>query len=78
MDPVTGGPIVNQYLQTKKDRIFVCGNALHVNDLVDNVAREASIAGKSAALFALGKLEKMERKERLLPEMELRLLCADR
>ena len=58
MDPVTGGPIVNQYLQTTNERIFVCGNALHVNDLVDNVAREASIAGKSAALFAIGKLER--------------------
>jgi len=58
IDPVTGGPYINQYFQTSNEKIFACGNALHVNDLVDNVAREASIAGESAALYALGKLEK--------------------
>jgi len=32
--------------------IFACGNVLHVHDLVDNVSREAAIAGQAAARFA--------------------------
>lgn len=66
IDPVTGGPYINQYFQTSNERIFACGNALHVNDLVDNVAREASIAGESAALFALGKLQHGGKRRRAL------------
>lgn len=66
IDPVTGGPFVNQYFQTTNERIFACGNTLHVNDLVDNVARESLIAGKTAALYALGKLEKGSKKRRAL------------
>jgi len=66
IDPTTGGPYVNQYFQTTKERIFACGNALHVNDLVDNVAREASIAGESAALYALGKLENAGRRRKVV------------
>ena len=32
--------------------IFSCGNALHVNDLVDYVSASGELAGKSAAHFA--------------------------
>jgi NADPH-dependent 2,4-dienoyl-CoA reductase/sulfur reductase-like enzyme/CxxC motif-containing protein len=66
IDPVTGGPRINQFFQTSNERIFACGNALHVNDLVDNVAREASIAGESAASYSLGKLEKSGKRRRVL------------
>ena len=44
-------------MQTNVTGIFACGNVLHVNDLVDNVSVESEKAGKSAALFAQGKLE---------------------
>lgn len=61
LDPVTGGPIVDDHMETNVAGIFACGNVLHVNDLVDNVSVEGEKAGKAAALFAQGKLhEKAE------------------
>lgn len=51
MHPVTGGPIVNESLETSKKGIFACGNVLHVHDLVDYVSKEAHAAGKSAAKY---------------------------
>lgn len=57
LDPITKGPVVDNYMQTNVTGIFACGNVLHVNDLVDNVSVESEKAGKSAALFAQGKLE---------------------
>ena len=56
INPVTNGPEVNQYMQTSVSSMFACGNVVHVNDLVDNVSSESEQAGKSAALYALGKL----------------------
>lgn len=41
--------------------LFLAGNALHVHDLVDNVALEAEAAGREAARFALGKRERGDR-----------------
>jgi NADPH-dependent 2,4-dienoyl-CoA reductase/sulfur reductase-like enzyme len=54
MNPVTNGPVVNQYQQTSAPRVFACGNVVHVNDLVDNVSHESEIAGEYAAKQALG------------------------
>ncbi len=42
----TRSPYVNQFYETKYKNIYVCGNSLHVNDLVDNVSAESEIAGK--------------------------------
>jgi NADPH-dependent 2,4-dienoyl-CoA reductase/sulfur reductase-like enzyme len=56
MSPVTSGPLVNQYMQTSCERVFACGNVVHVNDLVDNVTDESARAGRAAARFALGRL----------------------
>ena len=36
---------------TSVDGVFCCGNALHVNDLVDYVSQNAEQAGKAAALY---------------------------
>ena len=52
IDPKTNGPFVDQQLMTTVDGFFSCGNALHVNDLVDYVSESALIAGKNAARFA--------------------------
>lgn len=49
ISPFTGGPVVNQKMETSVSGIFACGNVVHVNDLVDNVTVESIIAGKSAA-----------------------------
>ena len=56
MDPVTGGPLVNDTYQTNISGIFACGNSLHVHDLADFVTLESESAGKNAALYVQGRL----------------------
>ena len=51
IDTRTKGPQVNQYMETTVPGLFSCGNALHVNDLVDYVSESGSIAGERAALL---------------------------
>ena len=51
MSPVTGGPIVNESLETNISGIFACGNVLHVHDLVDYVSEEAMRAGQNAVKY---------------------------
>jgi len=55
LDTVTGGPIVDQTMQTNIPGIFAGGNAVHVHDFVDNVSWESEIAGLSASKFILNK-----------------------
>jgi NADPH-dependent 2,4-dienoyl-CoA reductase/sulfur reductase-like enzyme len=55
LDPVTGGPVVDDTRQTSVPGIFAGGNVVHVHDLVDNVTWESEVAGESAARFAAGK-----------------------
>ena len=54
MHPVTGGPVVNESLETNQSGIFACGNVLHVHDLVDYVSKEAKTAGENAAKYVFG------------------------
>ncbi|HDP69016.1 MAG TPA: FAD-binding protein [Candidatus Marinimicrobia bacterium] len=49
LDPRTGGPIVNESMETSVEGIFACGNVVHVHDLVDYVTEEAQKAGAGAA-----------------------------
>lgn len=51
IDPVTKGPIVNQFMETSIPGIFACGNTVHVHDLVDYVTRESTRAGVAAASY---------------------------
>jgi len=60
IDPGTGGPVVDQRLETSIPGLFSCGNALHVNDLVDYVSESGETAGKSAAQFALGQFQRAD------------------
>lgn len=53
LDPVTGGPVVDESFSTALPGVFACGNALHVHDLVDYVSEEAAWAGACAAGYAL-------------------------
>ena len=55
LDPVTGGPLVDEARQTSVPGIFAGGNVVHVHDLVDNVTWESEVAGDSAARFAGGR-----------------------
>ncbi|MBM7869669.1 NADPH-dependent 2,4-dienoyl-CoA reductase/sulfur reductase-like enzyme [Clostridium pascui] len=54
LSQVTGGPIVNESLQTNIEGVFACGNVLHVHDLVDYVTEESVSAGKNAARYING------------------------
>lgn len=55
LDPVTGGPVVNERMETNVPGIFAAGNCVHVNDLVDYVSLEGEKAGHNATEHALGK-----------------------
>ena len=57
MNGVTGGPNVNESLETSVPGIFACGNVLHVHDLVDYVSEEATRAGQNAVRFVKGELD---------------------
>lgn len=52
LDPRTKGPVVDSSLMTDVPGVFSCGNALHVNDLVDYVSESGEIAGRAAARFS--------------------------
>ncbi len=51
--PVTKSAVVNQFYEASVSGLFVCGNALHVHDLVDYVSVESEKAGKSALDYVL-------------------------
>lgn len=52
LDPKTKGAIVDETNQTLVPGVFACGNALHVNDLVDYVSESGETAGRAAAEYA--------------------------
>lgn len=56
LHPMTGGAVVDAHYMTSVPGTFACGNALHVNDLVDFVSEEGELAGEAAARYALGTL----------------------
>ncbi|AIF68950.1 NADH oxidase [Palaeococcus pacificus DY20341] len=51
IDPATGGPIVNELLETTVPGIFAAGNTLLINDLVDYVAEQGELAAYGAKIF---------------------------
>lgn len=59
IDPKTKGPICDGQLMTSIQGIFSCGNALHVNDLVDYVSESGEEAGKNAASFVKSEQKKI-------------------
>ncbi len=52
LDSHTKGPDCDGQLMTNVEGIFSCGNALHVNDLVDFVSASGEEAGRNAALYS--------------------------
>ncbi|MCM1289437.1 MAG: NAD(P)/FAD-dependent oxidoreductase [Corallococcus sp.] len=52
LDAKTKGAFVDQNCQTYVEGVYACGNALHVNDLVDYVSESGETAGANAALSA--------------------------
>ncbi|MDO4627624.1 MAG: FAD-dependent oxidoreductase [Planctomycetia bacterium] len=56
LHPKTGGPLVDENMQTSLPGVFSCGNSLHVHDLVDFVSMEGETAGVAAAKWIQGTL----------------------
>lgn len=54
LDRATGGGAVNDGFMTNVDGVFMCGNCLHVHDLVDYVSAESAACGRAAARYVLG------------------------
>lgn len=72
--PVTGGPIVNESMETSISGIFACGNVVHVHDLVDNVTMESFKAGKCAAKYVKGELKKEAKTIETIPGEGIRYI----
>lgn len=51
IDPITGGPYVDDRYATNIPGIFAAGNVVHVYDLVDDVSENARLAGRAAARY---------------------------
>lgn len=58
VDPRTKSVIIDSTYQTELEGVFVCGNSLHVHDLVDYVSRESEIVGKYVSQYLEGNLKK--------------------
>lgn len=60
MCPATRGPVCDTGFMTEVPGVFSCGNALHVNDLVDYVTESGELAGKNAVAYVRGELDGKE------------------
>jgi NADPH-dependent 2,4-dienoyl-CoA reductase/sulfur reductase-like enzyme len=74
LDPVTGGPFVNERMETSIPGIFAGGNVVHVNDLVDHVTSESEVAGACAADYAMEKAPLAKRRIRLRASGNIRYI----
>ncbi len=53
LDPLTGGPRIDERCATSVPGVYAAGNVVHVYDLVDDVTASAMRAGRQAAEYAL-------------------------
>ncbi|NPV07321.1 MAG: FAD-dependent oxidoreductase [Anaerolineae bacterium] len=53
LDPVTGGPLVDDGMQTTVPGLFAAGNVVQVHDLADDVTMAGELAGREAARYVL-------------------------
>jgi len=58
--------VVNQAYETSVTGLFICGNALQVHDLVDNVTKESQRAAFNAVKY-LVKKESLSKKIKVIP-----------
>ncbi len=54
LDKRTLGPVLSSQMATTVPGIFAAGDVAYVHNLVDDVTREAELAGRNAAAFAAG------------------------
>jgi len=72
LDPLTGGPEVDEKMATNIPGIFAAGNAVTIYDLVDYVSEAGFTAGKNAALFAADKMKTPADTVKILPGENVR------
>jgi len=72
LDPKTGGPIVDENMETSVESIFACGNVVYVHDLVDHVTQEGEMAGTNASKRVRGMLPQLQRRILLKAEGNVR------
>jgi len=66
LDPLTGGPYVDETMQTNVPGIFAAGNVVHVYDLVDWVTQAGYLAGRHAGEYAMQRRKESGRKLRVV------------
>lgn len=54
LDRTSGGPVVDDRMETSVPGIFAAGNVTGIYDLVDYVSKAGEIAGRGAANYAMG------------------------
>ncbi len=67
IDPLTGGPIIDQNFETSIQGIFSAGNVTTIYDLVDYVSETGALSGKNASLFASGNYHKNKTFIKIIP-----------
>ena len=72
LDPVTGGPFVDNMMHTEKQGFFAGGNVVQVYDLVDYVSEDSYTAGFNASRYAQGKLNGPYREIKVEPGQSIR------
>lgn len=72
LDPATGGPCVDETMETSVPGIFAAGNVVHVYDLVDWVTEAGYLAGRSAADYAIRLRQEVERRISLQADGNIR------
>jgi len=72
LDPHTGGPIVDENMETSLRGVFAAGNAVCIFDSVDNVSITGETAGKAAALHTQQKLQRPAKPIRIAPGRNVR------
>lgn len=72
LDPRTGGPVVDENMETSLRGVFAAGNAVCIFDSVDNVSVTGETAGKAAALHAQQKLQRPAKPIRIAPGRNVR------
>lgn len=74
IDYLTKSAYVNQRLETSVEGLFVCGNALHVHDLVDDVTIESRKAGLSAKDYVLKNAKHISSKKAITFDTHIRYM----